>query len=299
MALSSSQPRAFVRAEGEEEITPPCSKTRSFDSLSVAHLLQAKLDPTAKESASKESAPVDALRGDSSPLGPGSPSIDDAAALLTNVQSHGGMDKAVDCLMSLAAFGGPAKPSGPSSSKKRVRHASLNPSLDEGEQSDGTSTRRRLAMRPPSKLRPPSKSPRPRSTSPQAHALMSASHAAETPTPAAPEVSLPAAAAAAPPCLSVTGIVQPVRLLSGANLQQLKLLSAAFKLCPTPTAEQLVAIAHRVSLSAEKLETWFESRRTLETWIEQQPHLQPADIAAMFFEGEDGQVPASTSTERC
>jgi len=94
----------------------------------------------------------------------------------------------------------------------------------------------------------------------------------------------PSQLASAPPCLSVAGLVQPVKLVSGANLQQLKLLSAAFKLCPTPTAEQLVAIAHRVDVAPEKLETWFSSRRTLEQWIGEQPHLQPADIASMFFE---------------
>jgi len=284
------QPRAFVRAEGEEEITPPCSKTRSFDdSLSVAHLLQAKLDPTAKAAAASDDGDLP---------GPGSPSIDAAAAMLTNVQTSsqsGGMDKAVDCLMSLAAFGGSAKPpaSGPPSSKKR-RHASLSSSQAAGNLGDATSTRRRLAMRPPGK------SPRPRSTSPGQQSAFTATadlHAAETsafvPPLAAAEVAH--TTAASPPCLSVTGIAQPVRLLSGANLQQLKLLSAAFKLCPSPTAEQLVAIAHRVSLSAEKLDTWFQSRRTLEDWIAQQPHLQPADIATMFFEGEDGQACAASA----
>ena len=55
--IAANPPRAFFRAGiDEEEITPPCQKTRSFDSLSVAHILQAKLDPTASSKIPK--APV-------------------------------------------------------------------------------------------------------------------------------------------------------------------------------------------------------------------------------------------------
>jgi len=271
----ASQPRAFVRSEGEEEITPPCTKTRSFDSMSVAHLLQAKLDPTTV----KGTDPAEAS-GSVSPPAPGSPTVDAAAALLTRVGSHGGgMDKAVDCLMSLAAFAGGTQPpsakpaASERSSKKRARQsnaASHSSSAAFGEHSESTSTRRRLALRPP-----PSMTSQPQSSSSSAQAPLA--HFAMQGVP-------PSQLASAPPCLSVAGLVQPVKLVSGANLQQLKLLSAAFKLCPTPTAEQLVAIAHRVDVAPEKLETWFSSRRTLEQWIGEQPHLQPADIASMFFE---------------
>ena len=57
-----------------------------------------------------------------------------------------------------------------------------------------------------------------------------------------PGNSLRAPVARAPP---------PVQLLSGASVEQLKLLAAAYKLCPSPTPEQLLAIAERVSIAPE------------------------------------------------
>merc|ERR1719453_2137539 len=95
--MSFAQTRTFFRTGvEEEEITPPCVKTRSFDSLSVAHILQAKLDTTALPEEKEQSL--------SSPSSPGSPSIDAVAAMLTSVHAHAGMDKAADCLLSLATM---------------------------------------------------------------------------------------------------------------------------------------------------------------------------------------------------
>ena len=83
--------------------------------------------------------------------------------------------------------------------------------------------------------------------------------------------------------LRIDGVDQPVKILSGASLLQLKLLSAAFKLCPRPSREQILAIARHVAVSPEKLETWFQSRQTLHDWVTQQPQLQTAELAAMFY----------------
>ena len=54
---------------------------------------------------------------------------------------------------------------------------------------------------------------------------------------------------------------------------QLKLLAAAFKLCPTPTGEQLAAIASRVGMDEDTLASWFQSRRVLQEWVAQQPQV--------------------------
>lgn len=79
----------------------------------------------------------------------------------------------------------------------------------------------------------------------------------------------------------------PPQLLSNANVQQLKLLAAAFKLCPSPTAEQLEAIAKRVVLPADRIEQWFASRQVLQDWIRQQPSMHAGNILEMFYQQQE------------
>lgn len=85
--------------------------------------------------------------------------------------------------------------------------------------------------------------------------------------------------------LWVAAIGRHVSPLSCATLLQLKLLSAAFQLCPQPTCEQIDALARHVSLEPEELVAWFQSRRVLQEWV-QQPcgaQLQPASLAKLFY----------------
>lgn len=243
------QARAFVRSEGEEEITPPC-KQRSHESLSVAHILQAELDPAARVSSplvpdDGRTSPTRSETSRREPPSPGSPSVEAAAAVLGSVQQSA-HNKAVDCLMSLASFGAKQLPP-PARPPKRPRYESLS--------NDNMAARRRLAMRADNRNR--------------IHA--SAYHYATNTAP----------------CITIAGVQRQVRMQSDATLLQLKLLAAAFKLCPSPTSEQMEAIANRVAVTTEKLETWFQSRRTLDAWISSQPHLQPADVAGMFFDNRE------------
>ena len=69
--------RAFVRPEGEEEISPPSAKMRSYDSLSVAAILQGKLDLTAQ---------VGMPPAECNPPRPSSPTVDAAAAVLASAR---------------------------------------------------------------------------------------------------------------------------------------------------------------------------------------------------------------------
>lgn len=309
--------RAFVRPEGtEEEITPPCVKTRSFDSLSVAAILQGKLDPTA-------SAPSPLAGQYFSPPSPGSPTIDAAAAVLAGARSSARgsardqeSDGAVDCLMSLAALG--AHPG----SVERGLNLEAPPSGDSSDLSGGSAARRRLKMaRPagsaaaaasgaarPYAMPPPTARGRKQrrgeggeAAPPAAAPKRPASQHGRPPRPPQPSQLARTATAVAPArrvqqqherpqtpvgpsVLSVSGMERPVKLLSGASIHQLKLLSAAFKLCPNPNATQMVAIATRVDITTDKLQAWFQSRQSLEQWVVQQPHLRPADIAKMFFD---------------
>ena len=64
---------------------------------------------------------------------------------------------------------------------------------------------------------------------------------------------------------------------------QLKLLAAAFKLCPTPTGEQLAAIASRVGMDEDTLASWFQSRRVLQEWVAQQPQVSSSSMRSMFY----------------
>ena len=73
---------------------------------------------------------------------------------------------------------------------------------------------------------------------------------------------------------------------------QLKLLAAAFKICPKPTEQQLDAIASRVGMEAETLAHWFQSRRGLQEWVAQQPHISSSSVRSMFYGDDEGQQPA-------
>jgi len=70
------------------------------------------------------------------------------------------------------------------------------------------------------------------------------------------------------------------RQCSGASILQLKLAAAAFRLCPTPTDEQIRAIAKRVALSTEQISGWFRARRALESWVDEQMRLNPGSAAS-------------------
>jgi len=81
--------------------------------------------------------------------------------------------------------------------------------------------------------------------------------------------------------------MQPLALLSSSSVDQLKLLAAAFKLCPSPTEEQIGAIASRVAMEPEALTHWFHQRRVLQEWVQQQPHVSSSSMRSMFYgEGE-------------
>ena len=197
-----------MRPMGIENAVPPrLGKSDSYDSLSVARILQSKLDPTAGSSLQANaltrcSSPV--LSSVSSSKAGNSPTIDAAASILRRIARCRAGKAKLHPRHSLAAF------------HQKPKQAGL-------------------------------------------------------------------------PTLCIHGVENPVRLQSGASLQQLKLLSAAFKLCPEPTPEQLDRIATRVGIPKDKLEAWFERRRTLEKWISQNSHLQAADVASMYFRRADEQ----------
>lgn len=87
---------------------------------------------------------------------------------------------------------------------------------------------------------------------------------------------------AAQSTMRVAGV--DVTPLSDATLQQLQLLSGAFRLRPQPSSNDLVIIAQHVGVAPEQLAIWFESRRTLQSWwTRQQPHLQPSDLVNLFY----------------
>ncbi len=246
-AAASSNPSRFVRAEGEEEITPPCpaAKTRSFDSLSVAQILQAKLDPL------QPIAPSSPVSSDPC----SSPTVTAAAAALTRVGAGAMDDRAVDCLMSLSALSAPPNEPRPAAAKKRQHEARGGGRAAASDLPPGT--RRRLKMRPnPSPL--------------TAHGARGRGNGVANAAPAAP----------------------PIKLISGASLTTLKLLAAAFKLCPSPTPSQLDAVAARLSMDVDQLTQWFESRRTLQEWVASQPHLQPSDLVSMFYSADGAAAPA-------
>jgi len=191
----SEQHRPFSRGDvDEEEVTPPISRSRSPDVLSVAHILAGSAESSAEPSAE----PPGLNR---------SPSIVAAATALLGATAHG--------------------------------------------------TRRRLEV-----LSETSES------SPCAKRSRQSADGADQ----------------QPPTLWVGAIGKNVSIRSGATPYQLKLLSAAFQLCPQPTSDQLLRLASHMSVAPQELDTWFQRRRALQEWA-QAPgaHLQPATVARLFY----------------
>mmetsp|Transcript_14568 Transcript_14568/g.43342 ORF Transcript_14568/g.43342 Transcript_14568/m.43342 type:complete len:246 (+) Transcript_14568:906-1643(+) len=237
-----SQSRVVTRPEGEEEVTPPySSKTRSFDSLAVAHVMGGM--------AQEGEMPPPQL-----PSPPSSPTLAAAAAGLLDVQRmpSTSTDSAVDCLMSL------------SSAPKRQRDDDAADEEPKGKRPAAgqlQAARRRLKMR----------------TAGVSSPLARPGNSMSAPAPRPP----------------------PIQLLSGATVEQLKLLAAAYKLCPVPTPDQLLAIAERVSIAPDALGVWFQSRKVLQEWVQQQPNMNIADLKNMFYGQANGAeaVPAAASSE--
>lgn len=71
--------------------------------------------------------------------------------------------------------------------------------------------------------------------------------------------------------------------LSGAGVQQLRWLAAAYKMCPEPTQEQVDAISERVQIPAPSIAAWFQSRKMLQDWLAQQPNMSRAELQNMFY----------------
>jgi len=74
----------------------------------------------------------------------------------------------------------------------------------------------------------------------------------------------------------------PIPLQSDASVMQLKLLAAAYKLCPHPSAHQIQAVAQRVGLAPEQLTSWFRSRQMLQEWVQQRPNCGVTDVVNFF-----------------
>lgn len=296
--MSFAQTRTFFRTGvNEEEITPPCVKTRSFDSLSVAHILQAKLDTTA----------LPEEQSVSSPSSPGSPSINAVAAMLTSVHAHAGMDNAADCLLSLATMSTSHANGNASTSSSRhgagARTSKRNGVSDARAtaNADSLAARRRLKLinKPTGREgvragpKTPAKSPTMGPMTPgqalTAHKQQSAATSArqhrqrQAHLAKARGMMPPPAARAQSPSFTVSGAAYPIHLQSGADLKQLKMLAAAFQLCPSPTPDQLAAVAARVNLTPDRVATWFSARRTLNDWVVRQSKLEAPDLVSMFY----------------
>ena len=267
----------FVRIEGPEEITPPI--VRSQESWSAAKALCSQFPPYAPPAGCQLPVSVsvanDAALTDQ-PSSPGSPSLAAAAAMLQQVQSTDRdrleeAEGAVDCLMQLSSDG-TAKPSLVQPPKKRPLAATAGAQVP--------ASRRKLKM----KASPLSQPSEPRfgasaiEPSMQPLALLSSSNPAQVSASPRPRVRHRALTQ------YYTGPCQ----LRGINLPppppcQLKLLAAAFKLCPTPTGEQLAAIASRVGMDEDTLASWFQSRRVLQEWVAQQPQVSSSSMRSMFY----------------
>lgn len=78
------------------------------------------------------------------------------------------------------------------------------------------------------------------------------------------------------------GALPPAKRLcsTGVTVEQLKLVAAAFRLCPEPTDMQMRAIATRVGLPPERVAEWFEARRNLQGWLIEQKRLCPGVAAS-------------------
>ena len=295
----------FVRIEGPEEITPPIA--RSQDSWSAAKALCSQFPPSAPPPDSQLPVSVsvanDAALTDQ-PSSPGSPSLAAAAAMLQQVQSTDRdrleeAEGAVDCLMQLSSDG-TAKPSLVQSPKKRpladdadaLKPASrrklkmkssplseprFGASAIEHAQPSQSSSMQPVALLSSSNPAQVSPSPRPRvrhRTHMQNRVFIWTRHRQHygTHRPLPAQRCRPSTAPPPPP---------PPPL-------QLKLLAAAFKLCPTPTGEQLAAIASRVGMDEDTLANWFQSRRVLQEWVSQQPQVSSSSMRSMFYKENGG-----------
>jgi hypothetical protein len=79
-------------------------------------------------------------------------------------------------------------------------------------------------------------------------------------------------------------------------LLKLKLLAAAFNENEDPLPAALKLLARQVHMRIPELQTWFERRRMLQTWIRRQPNVQAVEIANALVSMGD-QVQAKTSQE--
>ena len=95
------------------------------------------------------------------------------------------------------------------------------------------------------------------------------------PSPLSSPNDPPGASSAA--ALDSTGAppAETFNLLSTADAAQLRTLAAAYKLCPSPTASQLGAIADHVGLPADRLLQWFESRQARARLVPAAPRRHP------------------------
>jgi len=64
------------------------------------------------------------------------------------------------------------------------------------------------------------------------------------------------------------------------TVEQLKLVAAAFHLCPEPTDTQMQAIATRVGLAPERVAAWFAARNALQGWVIEQKRLHPSVVSS-------------------
>jgi len=226
----SRDPRIVTRPEGEEEVTPPyVAKVRSFDSLSVAQVLQSKM---AQEEVAGPTSPR-------SPRSPGARSVAEAAEGLLHVQQQQSTENAVDCLMSLSVLASQQTAEPEQQQQQQEEEEQQQASKKRPSQEQLHAARRRLKMRAGNLPSPLTVRPRP-----------------------------------APPKL------HPI---SGASVQQIRWLAAAFKMCPEPTKEQCDAISERIQIPSESISAWFASRKVLQDWIAAQPNLSRDDLQSMFY----------------
>lgn len=232
--------RVVPRSEGEEEITPPyVSKTRSFDALSVAHMLQSQMNQeqllvsTGREVSEGFVEEADSLKACDWRSGTSSPTVAEAAEGLLNVQQQNRTESAVDCLMSLSAIASSER----DEASKHQEAVACETSKKRFSQEQLHAARRRLKLRtggapsPLTRPRPP----------PKLHPL------------------------------------------SGASVQQLRWLAAAYKMCPVPTPEQVDAISERIQIPADAIGAWFQSRKMLQDWVHQQPNMSRSALQGLFY----------------
>jgi len=73
-----------------------------------------------------------------------------------------------------------------------------------------------------------------------------------------------------------------VNPLSAASVTQLQCLAVAYKVCPSPTRGQLLAIAKRTRLPAGVVVAWFRKREALQAWLQEHPDLTLKDLEKCY-----------------